>query len=92
MTAPLALDAHPALAPGYRFQWEEAQNAYVLLYPEGMVTLNESAAEVLRRCDGERTVQAVLDDLHEAFPGAELDDDVRELLAQARERGWIRVD
>lgn len=92
MTATVSLDAHPALAPGYRFQWEAAQEAYVLLYPEGMVTLNESAAEVLRRCDGERTVRGLLDDLHQAFPGVELDDDVQEFLVQARERGWIRVD
>jgi len=92
MTADVPPHARPALSPGYRFQWEAAQDAYVLLYPEGMVTLNESAAEVLRRCDGERTVQGVIDDLQAAFPGAELDEDVKEFLAQARERGWIRVE
>lgn len=88
----ITLDATPVMARGFRFQWEPAQNAHVLLYPEGMVTLNESAAEVLRRCDGERTVKEVLEDLHRSFPGADLDDDVRELLAEARDRGWIHVD
>ena len=36
--------AVPAFRPGYRLQWEAVQNAHVLLYPEGMVKLNDSAA------------------------------------------------
>ena len=28
----------------FRLQWEEAQQAYVLLYPEGMVELGDTAA------------------------------------------------
>ncbi len=34
----------PSIRPGIRLQWEAVQNAYVLLYPEGMVKLNTSAA------------------------------------------------
>ena len=41
-------------ARGFRLQWEPAQKAHVLLYPEGMVKLNGSAGEILKRCDGER--------------------------------------
>ena len=48
----------PKLSRLYRLQWEEAQDNYVLLYPEGMVKLNQSAAEILKRCDGERDVAA----------------------------------
>lgn len=33
----------PKLEILFRFQWEEAQQAYVLLYPEGMVKLNGPA-------------------------------------------------
>ena len=46
----------PRIARLYRLQWEEAQKAHVLLYPEGMIQLNGSAGEILRRCDGERTL------------------------------------
>ncbi len=51
----------PAIARGFRLQWEPAQNAHVLLYPEGMVKLNGSAGEILKRCDGSRDVDAIVD-------------------------------
>lgn len=80
----------PALASTFRFQWEEAQQCHVLLYPEGMVKLSQSAAEILKRCDGTRTVAAIISDLENAFPGADLDADVRNFLDTAHEHGWIR--
>lgn len=80
-----------ALSPGLRLQWEEAQRAWVLLFPEGMVTLNESAGAVLRLCDG-RSIAALVDELGRDFPDADLAEDVREFLATAQEEGWIRVD
>ena len=39
----------------------------MLLYPEGMVKLNGSAGEIMKRCDGERDVQAIVADLEAAF-------------------------
>ncbi len=44
--------SRPAVGRGFRLQWEAAQNAHVLLYPEGMIKLNGSAGEILKRCDG----------------------------------------
>ena len=79
------------LARYYRFQWEQAQQAYVLLYPEGMVKLGTSAGEILKRVDGVSPVSAIVADLERAFPGADLRRDVTEFLAHAGERGWIRV-
>ena len=78
-----------AIAPGFRLQWEEAQSAHVLLYPEGMVRLSESAGAILSRCDGERTLDGVLASLGEAFPGADLEADVVEFLGIALGKGWI---
>ena len=49
------MDGTPRLGHGFRFQWEPAQQAHVLLYPEGMVKLNQSAGEILKRCDGSRS-------------------------------------
>ena len=46
----------PAIARGMRLQWEAAQEAHVLLYPEGMVKLNGSAGAILSRCDGVRKI------------------------------------
>jgi pyrroloquinoline quinone biosynthesis protein D len=76
----------------YRLQWEDSQQAYVLLYPEGMVKLNSSAGEILRRCDGTRTVAEIIADLKRTFPDADLEDDVLNLLGAARDNGWITTD
>lgn len=79
----------PKLSRLFRLQWEEAQSKYVLLYPEGMVQLNQSAAEILKRCDGERDVAAIISDLEQSFSMTGLANDVNEFLGIARERGWI---
>lgn len=83
------LTAKPKLARLFRMQWEEAQGAYVLLYPEGMVKLNQSAGEILKRCDGERDVQAIIEDIEQTFNATGLEKDVTGFLEIATERGWI---
>ncbi|PUA17513.1 pyrroloquinoline quinone biosynthesis peptide chaperone PqqD [Glaciimonas sp. PCH181] len=80
----------PKLSKLFRMQWEEAQNNYVLLYPEGMVKLNESAAEILKRCDGERDCAAIVSDLETTFEMQDLTADVEDFLRTANEQGWIR--
>ena len=79
------------LSGHYRFQWEPVQNAYVLLYPEGMVKLGGSAGEILKRVDGASPVSAIVADLERAFPGVDLRRDVNEFLAHASDKGWLRV-
>ena len=83
------LNLKPKLARLFRMQWEEAQGAYVLLYPEGMVKLNQSAGEILKRCDGERDVQAIIDDIEQTFNATGLEKDVTGFIEIATERGWI---
>ncbi len=83
------LTSKPKLARLFRMQWEEAQGAYVLLYPEGMVKLNQSAGEILKRCDGERDVQAIITDIEQTFNATGLEKDVTGFLEIATERGWI---
>ncbi len=80
----------PALRPGFRFQWEPVQNAHVLLYPEGMVKLNDSASAILAELDGTHTVEQVVARLEQRFPEAgPLTDDVCEFLADAQSKHWI---
>ncbi|TDN49999.1 pyrroloquinoline quinone biosynthesis peptide chaperone PqqD [Azoarcus indigens] len=80
----------PHLSPRFRLQWEAAQQAWVLLYPEGMVRLNHSAAEILRRCDGSRDAAALTAELEAAFDTCDLQAEVAAFLAHARERGWVQ--
>jgi len=85
----LELSEIPKLSRLFRMQWEEAQNAYVLLYPEGMVKLNDSSAEILRRCNGERSVDAVVADLEILFNIKGIGPQVTDLLQEGMRRGWI---
>ncbi|TVT44956.1 MAG: pyrroloquinoline quinone biosynthesis peptide chaperone PqqD [Denitromonas halophila] len=82
-------DANPRLSSHFRMQWEDAQQAWVLLYPEGMVKLNASAAEILKRCDGSRDVPALVADLETAFETSGLEPDVRAFLDMARQQQWV---
>jgi pyrroloquinoline quinone biosynthesis protein D len=84
--------SRPQVASMYRLQFEPAQDAWVLLYPEGMVRLNAPAAEILRRCDGRRSVDQIVGELEQAFQRSALFADVDAFLHQADERGWLAAD
>ena len=81
----------PAVSHGFRLQWEPAQDAHVLLYPEGMVRLNASAAAILSRCDGERTIAQIVADLERSYGVSGLESDVRAFLAMALAKAWVEV-
>jgi len=81
--------SQPRLSRMFRLQWEEAQSAYVLLYPEGMVKLNGSAAEILKRCDGRSALPDIVAQLEQAFNTSGLAADVQAFVADARQRGWL---
>ena len=79
----------PKLNRRYRMQWEEAQQCFVLLYPEGMVRLNDSAGEILQCCDGATPVADIVSTLEAKFNMPSLKDDVEHLLAHAYAQDWI---
>lgn len=74
----------------YILRWEESEDSYVLLYPEGIVKLNSSAGEILKRCVGGRVVADIIADLSELCPGEEIAEDVLAFLEIADDKGWIR--
>jgi pyrroloquinoline quinone biosynthesis protein D len=89
----MALDAETryAFSPLHRLQWEEAQQKYVILYPEGMVELNVPAAEILKLCDGTRNLDAIVNELEQKFETSGIRNDVAGLLQSALDNGWIRT-
>ena len=89
MNTTTQIEMRPGVARHFRLQWEEAQGAWVLLYPEGMVKLNQSAGEILRRCDGARSVGDIVADLETAFDANGLGDEVQAFLDMARKQRWI---
>ena len=86
---PASLAARPVITRLFRLQWEEAQQNYVLLYPEGMVKLNTSGGEILKRCNGNLTVAEIIADLERTFETNGLLDDVTAFLDIASSQGWI---
>ncbi|BBB28020.1 pyrroloquinoline quinone biosynthesis peptide chaperone PqqD [Neptunomonas japonica] len=87
----MSMEMIPALESMFRFQWEEAQQCYVLLYPEGMVKLNGPAGEILSLVDGKRNLVDIIDLLVNKYPQAEdLDKDVVAFIDDALEQNWIR--
>jgi len=84
-------NSRPAIGRGFRLQWEAAQNAHVLLYPEGMIKLNASAGEILKRCDGVRTVGDITADLESAFSTTGLMADVIAFVSMAVEKKWLTL-
>jgi pyrroloquinoline quinone biosynthesis protein D len=89
--SPVLPTARPAIARGLRLQYEPAQQAHVLLYPEGMVKLNGSAGAILSRCDGMRTVAEIVAELERDYGTTGLGDDVTSFLALALERRWLEL-
>jgi len=80
-----------AIAHHHRFQWEEAQQSYVILFPEGMVKLHGGAGEVIKRLDAKATVADVVADLKATFPDAEgIEADIIGMFELALEKAWIR--
>ncbi len=86
------INSCPQLNSRFVFRWEESQGAYILLYPEGLIKLNQSAGEILKRCDGKRTVDEIVADLALAFPGDQeaIAQGTASFLAVARDKGWLQ--
>lgn len=78
------------VAPTFRVQWEEVQDCWVVLYPEGMVKLSGSAGEIMKRVDGQTSIESIINDLETAFSEKNLEADVIKFLEVAYDTGWIR--
>lgn len=77
-------------SPMHRLQWEEVQQKDVILYPEGMVELNQSSAEILKLCDGTRKLEQIVSDLEQKFATTGLVNDITAFLEVALKNGWIQ--
>ncbi len=89
----IAPDAKPKLPRGVRLTNSEAQGGWVLLAPERIFKADPIAVEILRRCTGEATYAAIVDDLAATFkaPRERIDADVTELLAGLAEKKLLEL-
>ena len=79
----------PRLVDGARLQYDDVRDEHLLLIPEGAVRLNATAAQVLELCDGERSSDDIAAALSERYGGADVADDVRELLEGMTQKGLV---
>lgn len=81
--------SRPRLVEGARLQYDDVREEHLLLIPEGAVRLNETAAQVLELCDGRSSVDEIAAALSARYQGAQVADDVRELVDALLERGLV---
>lgn len=91
-TPTIADSARPGLARGARLQTDSSTGNSVLLFPEGVLELNETAQEILSRCDGRTVTEIIraLADEYDVDPEM-LAGDVRETLADLQRRKLIEL-
>jgi pyrroloquinoline quinone biosynthesis protein D len=91
-TPTIAGSAQPRLARGVRLQTDSKTGNSVLLFPEGVLELNETAQDIVSRCDG-RTLGEIIQTLAEEY---EIDPqvlvaDVQEILSDLQQRKLIEL-
>ena len=79
----------PRLVTGARLRYDEVREEHLLLVPEGAVRLNPSAVAVLELCDGERSLDDIVGALSARYEGADVRDDVVELVDSMAQRGIV---
>lgn len=93
MTGPAVDDQRtrrPKLVRHSVLRFDSVRDRDVLLLPERIVLLNATSAAVLRLCDGQRTVNELITELHRQFPASEgLANDVGQFLVEAASNGWL---
>jgi pyrroloquinoline quinone biosynthesis protein D len=87
------VSAKPRLTRKVRLKFDPIEKQFLLLYPERGMKLSDSAAEILQRCDGERTVEAIATELAHmtGTPLATVRQDVVAFVEEMRTRGLVEL-
>ncbi|MDC0936745.1 pyrroloquinoline quinone biosynthesis peptide chaperone PqqD [Pirellulales bacterium] len=91
MTNDAQKSTRPKLARGVRYRWDEVRELHQLLYPEGLLVLNETGAAIVQLCDG-RSADEIKQELAGSFSDSQIDSDVDDFLKRLAQRGLIRHD
>lgn len=80
-------EARPTLWRLARLSFDPVRQRRVLLYPEGVMLLNDTGAAILELCDGRRTLAQIAAELGARYGGSDVLDDVTQYLdaLEARE-------
>lgn len=86
-----ALSDRPRLRSPGRLKYDKVRQMELLLQPERIVELNEAAGAILRLCDGQRTIEQIIEELEAKYGQSGLKDDIVEFFAVADEKGWLEL-
>jgi pyrroloquinoline quinone biosynthesis protein D len=86
---PFTTSSRPALWRLARLDFDPVRQRRVLLYPEGAILLNDTAAEILELCDGTRTIADIARELGARYD-ADVTQDVADYLSQLADREVVR--
>jgi len=86
---PLTPKVVPRILHGARLEWDEVRRRQVLLYPEGLVTLSPTAADVVRLCDGGHTLAQIVEALKRQYRGESIAHDVAALVEGLGAKGLM---
>jgi pyrroloquinoline quinone biosynthesis protein D len=89
--SPISDTDRPILAPKVRFKWDNVRQKHLLLFPEGLLVLNQAAQEVITMCDGKHKVITIVGSLSEKYK-THVDADVREILSRLVEKRLLLLE
>ncbi|ONI85308.1 pyrroloquinoline quinone biosynthesis protein PqqD [Actinosynnema sp. ALI-1.44] len=87
--ATIELDSTPRLRRGVRLTYDKTRETHVLLFPEGVLVPNDTAAAVLQLCDGAATVAEITAELGHKYEGVRVAD-VQAVLTRLAERRVVQ--
>jgi pyrroloquinoline quinone biosynthesis protein D len=64
------LASRPCLAPHRQLRFDKARESWTVQAPERVFLLDETAHAIVSRCDGEKTLAAIVDELCLAYADA----------------------
>lgn len=81
----------PELVPFARYRWDKIREQHQIVYPEGVLVLNPTGAEIVKRLDG-RSLDELVSDLETTFNGTGIRPDVLEFLEGLFNHGLLKRD
>ena len=90
---PLLQGTRPRLSRKVRLKYDAIEKQFLVLYPERGIKLSESAAEILQRCDGERSAEMIAAELAQVSGTAVavVQKDVEAFLGEMQKRGIVEL-
>ena len=79
----------PTLTRGSRYRWDAVRGEHQLVFPEGLLVLNESGAAIVRHCDG-RSLDELIASVADQFEKVDVAQEVRTFLSRLYDKGLVR--